>query len=439
MGLTGSAGQVFLLWALLLSAFRRDTSFPSKDVTAAAAPAAVLNVSLFLFASAGGFAVLFSIFINPTIRGYDRVAPLLLFFSLFAVSLGVARIEAWVYQKGGRALSGVFYAGLLCLTALGLADQYGAQFVNQDHLGNMLREQQRYAAFVQEVEERLPEGAMVCVLPNATIGVRHPGVPEADGYKPHLFSKNLKWSTGGFSLESQKWYEAIQAGSSEEAVENLMKSGFDGIWIFKAAYPAAIEEILEQHRARKGVEVFESPGKRFALVNLTERRKAYVNAMGAEAYALQRKEFLEAPFNPIALGASRPITPGTRSEDSAGSAVHLWAGWEPTSPSGAWSKGDEASVRFLLEKGGAPLLELMCAGSRPMDLHVTLNDRQTLVVPIDGRAEKHSLRFEASAYTRSNELWLHGVAPRNRTANPEEKGKPYRFFMHQLLIENPAK
>jgi phosphoglycerol transferase len=229
LGLVGSLGFLFLVARLL---YRPATS-NRLDLFSALA---ILNVFAVLLGEVGGFGSLFALLVSPQIRAYNRISMYIAFFALFAVALLWDNLlRSWSGTTWQRALA---YGGFCAVVVLGVLDQTSKLFVPAH--AALQREFHADAAFVQQIEDCVPRGAMIYQLPYMPFpesGQRE-GLFDYEQCKPYLHSKALRWSYGAIKgRDGDLALRAIANRSVEEMVDAATLAGFSGICIDRLGYP----------------------------------------------------------------------------------------------------------------------------------------------------------------------------------------------------------
>jgi phosphoglycerol transferase len=125
--------------------------------------------------------------------------------------------------------------------------------------------------FFTQVEDSLPEGAMVFQLPY----VPFPENPtmhrmlDYDHFRGFLHSRSLRWSYGAFKgREGDAWQRAVAALPPQQLVQKLCESRFAGIHVDRYAYPDNGAELEGHLSCILGPPRVVSPNQRFVFFNL---------------------------------------------------------------------------------------------------------------------------------------------------------------------------
>jgi hypothetical protein len=257
--------------------------------------AAALTLVTLLLANVGGLASLFSVFVTPDVRGWDRTVVFLSFFCLLAT--------AWLLSQAARQLPRlhtpvVAVVVLALLLAAGLLDEIPLQRLATLREGTA-------TAFAEErdlvraIEARLPAGAMVFQLPNMTVPVDRATFSPMLYYDPgraYVHSRGLRWSWGAMIGRNHDWGRAVDALPLPEKVRTLALAGFSGIWIDRWGYsgePRPPYDVLERElTSLAGQQLLVSRGGRYSFVNLEPYRRQLEAALDRDRIEHLRRQAL---------------------------------------------------------------------------------------------------------------------------------------------------
>jgi phosphoglycerol transferase len=188
-----------------------------------------LSLAGLLLATVGGFGSLFSLLVSSDIRAYSRICPFLEFFALAAVAIAVDS-----FFRGRRTRLAVSAA----ILAVGLADQRGAADQMNDEYAKSAAALATATTLVRQLEQRLPENAMVFQLPFRLYMDEWatPRMPPFEHFKLYLVSKKLRWSYPAFSNQQLGWQVAAAALDFRQLPSQLAHEGFSAIVIDRAGY-----------------------------------------------------------------------------------------------------------------------------------------------------------------------------------------------------------
>lgn len=224
LGLVGTFGFLGLLGLVMLPA--AATRVRSGQILVAGSQ---LSLAGLLLATVGGFGSLFSLLVTSDIRGYSRICPFLEFFALAAVAMAVDSV--FRSRKARLATTAV-------ILGLGLADQRGAAAQMNYEYPKSAAELATLTTFVRQLEQRLPDGAMVLQLPFRLYMDEWatPRMPPFEHFKLYLVSQELRWSYPAYSNQQLGWQVAAAALDPKQLPFQLAHEGFSAIVIDRAGY-----------------------------------------------------------------------------------------------------------------------------------------------------------------------------------------------------------
>jgi phosphoglycerol transferase len=241
LGMVLSAGFVLLLvWNLV----GRKLVDPERELLVG--DIATLNWAAFILATMGGGGALIAFFVSDKIRAYNRVTPVIAFFSVAAL---VICADSWLSKSRGLATAYLKAATLIALTLWGLFDQSTVQHLEAYYrLGQTSFHSDQ--AFVQRIEAQLAPQAMVFQLPYHTFPEGGPQVQmtDYDEFRPFLHSKRIHWSYGGLRGRwEDAWSREVGSLVPQDMLKILSFAGFEGITVDRNGYAdhgRQIEEAL---------------------------------------------------------------------------------------------------------------------------------------------------------------------------------------------------
>ena len=261
MGLLASIGFVFLIGRLLCRrALGRQPGLEDS--------LSILNLFAVLLATVGGFGVLLSFAIGPSIRAYNRISVYIAFFSLFALLLALERLKLYLSRSSGTRLAGSALPWI-CL-GLGIVDQtsgYQAPLYE-----SIKREYQLDKEFVKRMEVSLPSQAMVFELPyspfpEGPVYTHHMFV--YDPARPYLHSKQLRWSYGAmYGRQADQWQQAVSVLPTPAFLDAIVDKGFLGLYIDRNAYPDHAASVESEIAKRLNIRPQVSANERLSFFDL---------------------------------------------------------------------------------------------------------------------------------------------------------------------------
>lgn len=251
LGLLGSLGLLFSLGWLLYGKGRR--AGPDGGLYNLLDGVSVLSIMAILLGTIGGISLLFSFFVSPQIRAYNRISIFIGFFSILAV-LALLEILRQKMEKSGRRLW-IFYGVLLVIVAGGLFDQTTMGMVPAyESLGQKFASDE---AFIQRVEGELPKEALVFQLPYAPFP-ESPAINKMTGYdhlRGYLHSRTIHWSYGAMNgRQGDQWQKEVAAKPAGPMLKELAQAGFSGVYINRSGYADGAAKIERELRNELGAE-----------------------------------------------------------------------------------------------------------------------------------------------------------------------------------------
>ncbi len=288
LGLVGVLGLVVLLLALFAGRSRDDETRSSR----LAWPLAVCGWSAILLGTMGGLGSIIAFLVFPEMRSYNRISVFVAFYAFFAVSVVVDRALDAV-GRGRRALVlGVAAA----VTAFGIHE---TTFAGTPDYDAVARESDRHAAFVADLEAKLPAGAMVLELPYMRFPESAP-VERMEDYTPgvpYLYSKRLRWSYGAMrDRRADDVYERLAKLPPSAMLDAAVASGFSAIYVVRSGFVDRAEALERELRAAVGeplAERWDHDVTVWPLVAWGEARKATLGPARVEEL---RRATLEALY-----------------------------------------------------------------------------------------------------------------------------------------------
>ena len=231
LGLIGSVGFIALLTGVFVP---RIIAFVSDGLLFLTA--ARLTLASVLLGTIGGFGSLFNLLFLPDIRAYNRIAPFIAFFSLAAVALMTEKLFT---DSAASKARHVISAGAIAMVLLvGVIDeaQTAAQ-LNRSH--PPLRDEWfSLSAFVNALEDRLPNGAMVFQMPAVTFlnEVGRERMRMFDHIKMYIPSNRLHWSYPAISDDVVRWQQRVSRLPTSILASALLREHFTALVIDRNGY-----------------------------------------------------------------------------------------------------------------------------------------------------------------------------------------------------------
>ena len=175
-----------------------------------------------LYATTGGFSVLFALFINPKIRSHNRISIFIAFF----VILAIGSFLQYFLRKGklNGKISAMTLASLFIFSIYDQTTPYTSisQLQNKSNY-------ESDASFVHQIETLYPQSKILQLpytfFPEAVYG----------HLRGFIHSQNLYWSFG--SMRGRKDdLEYKRLSTKPISLKSIEDAGFDGIWIYRRMY-----------------------------------------------------------------------------------------------------------------------------------------------------------------------------------------------------------
>jgi phosphoglycerol transferase len=271
IGAIGVIGLIALLFELLNDrlSHRRDHRLHRL---------AVLNISLLLLATVGGFGYLFSLVVTPEIRVYNRVGVYIAFLSFAAFFI---LLDAVYERLRGRRLCWILGVALFAgIFTFGARDQTTETW--KPEYDKLARQYSIDGVFVSQLERRLPRHAMILQLPYVsflTTELPH-DVQQEDHLRLYLHSSSLRWSYGAVvGRPADQWLRQTTAQETEAMLERVCLLGFAGVLVDRLGYADAGEGEIARLQSLLDQPGLDSRDGRYSFFELTDYcsalRKSY--------------------------------------------------------------------------------------------------------------------------------------------------------------------
>jgi hypothetical protein len=299
----GAVGALGLAWLLLVAVAVLVPG--NQSVLRRYGPAAAGALVAFLFATAGGLGSLFAYTLTTELRQWNRLSVFIAFFALLAVALALDGLRSRLRTSRARAAFALLLAAVLVVGAL---DQTGSP-PDYDALAAA---DERDAAFVEQVESRLPRGAAVFQVPYVTFPETTPlRIPYFDQLRGYLHSESLRWSYGDVTGRAREWRDDLVGRPLEEVLRAASAAGFAGIEVSRRAYRdggARLEALLGR---RLRVEPLVSADRTRSFWDLRPYTRDLRLRLGDVAMARLRQRVLApgpsfTPSSPLSGGVADP-------------------------------------------------------------------------------------------------------------------------------------
>jgi hypothetical protein len=252
LGAVGSIGFLSLCLLALVSIVGVAGAFAVRAVYRAAALGIALS---FTIATIGGVSSLIAFFLTSDIRGWNRISLFIAFFSLLAIALlldaAVRRLTRRAPGRRGLLLAGVLLAGTL---TLGVLDETSTYFVPA--YAKDARQWSSDAAFVKQIEARMPHGAAIFELPyvpfpegygSISTSISAPNATFDTTYelaRGYIHSRELRWSYGAMKGRAADWQGQLASKPLYLSLSAAAADGFDGLWVDPHGYSTTVRKRL---------------------------------------------------------------------------------------------------------------------------------------------------------------------------------------------------
>jgi len=213
LGLVSAAGFVFLLaWTV----FRYAIPTLDKELQLKFDILGSLTLAAVLFATVGGFATLFSTYLNPTFRSVNRISVFIAFSSLLAVGLLLQRIKS-------TKLVMITSATILLV---GLFDQ-----VSLGVMRGFIRNSSDYLTLVKyadKIERISGSNAKIYTLPFG----QYPEGSDKNIMRVALLTDTIVWSAGSQKWRAANyWQQQVNKLAAKPLLASIIREGFTGLLI----------------------------------------------------------------------------------------------------------------------------------------------------------------------------------------------------------------
>lgn len=231
LGIIGAIGLLALLFLL----FRRGKK-SDGPLMKCAMDLSTFNVAGILLGTAGGIGAVLAYTLNTgIIRCYNRLSIFIGFFALALIGLAFTALNRKLRVDTARWKQSLAAVGAGLIVLFGIWDQTMTVFHGSEDQEEIIRKVDSDREFVERVEDRVAEGALVFELPYSS----YPWGPEYPLLKGYLYSDSLVWSFGGIlDSTADRWAKEVSSLPPDEMVQRLRNEGYSGIYIDKDVYAA---------------------------------------------------------------------------------------------------------------------------------------------------------------------------------------------------------
>ncbi len=266
IGLIASIGLLLLIFSLLFATKIIITDYRVYLLS-------VLSLFLLLFATIGGFASLFAMFVSPSLRAWNRISIFIGFLSIagFMIFVEMAILKLYSTRNTGKIIA--YVAGFLLLVAI--YDQTPPLCKHCIEPRNVAFNNDK--VLVEKIEAQMPEGGMIYQLP-FMVFPESPAVFTMPIYglsRPYLHSTKLKWSYGCMNgRECSDIYSAFSKKTELEQFLLVQEYGFAGLTIDRRGFADRAASLEQQ--------ILAATGKKPDVVSLDKNTAFYSFADGGK-------------------------------------------------------------------------------------------------------------------------------------------------------------
>jgi phosphoglycerol transferase len=260
LGTVGTIGFVGLLvFGLAVLVDRRRRFDPPPLVVGLAA----LTIAAVVIGTVGGFSSVFSYVVTAQLRAWGRISVFIAFFSLVAVALAGDRLVPRVGRHDALAV-------LAAIVLVGCLDQTNGS--SKPAYASVQADYRSDAAFVKQIEQRLPAGAAVYELPYEPFPEPQPQwIPGSGPYdlaRGYIHSHDLRWSYGLMKGRLGDWNAAVMQLPPALLAQAVVTAGFSGIYLDRQGYADNGRHALEGLTEETSETPIDSPNGRLAFLDL---------------------------------------------------------------------------------------------------------------------------------------------------------------------------
>lgn len=269
LGLIGALGLVVAMLTVGYLAFARSRRVEHKALPASLDLVAGLSGLVFvafIFSTLGGLSTIISVF-TSSIRGWNRMSIVIAILCLAIVGLVIDALIARSKRVAWRKPIAIVAAGALLV--VGFIDQTPGDS-DREYAGNA-QTFHSDADYFAQVQDALPEGAMVLVLPQIPFPESNAatGLLASDQLIPYLHTSTVRWSVGGIKGRPQSdWSGELEQYGLENVAVLGATAGFSGILVDRAAGVDGAAELEQAVAESTGAEPLVSGSQRFAFYSL---------------------------------------------------------------------------------------------------------------------------------------------------------------------------
>lgn len=239
LGIIGSIGLLILIGRI----FMQKKSEPDNVLDSLT----YFNLCGILLATIGGFSTLFSYFISPSIRAYNRISIYLAFFALAAFFL---MLQRWLQNTSHKDSQKILWGCSLFLLTFGIYNQTSSSFSLSKQMKSISQAYSEDEKFISQIDTLLPKQSMIFQLPYIPFpeAGNHNKIGDYGHFKNYLHSHCQRWSFGAIKGRTiDLWQKEVSSMPIPAMLDQLVSRGFKGLYLNRKGYPdhgCAIEKEL---------------------------------------------------------------------------------------------------------------------------------------------------------------------------------------------------
>ena len=220
LGIFGAFGFVFAFFRVFSNLSGRTNGPPLTNLIS------LIILILFLFGTIGGLGSLFSYFINPSLRGWNRISIFIAFGTLIIFFM---YFDSYLRNKVSKKIL-ILISALIFVIGMLDSTVPACKSCNQAHKSKFESERK----FIENIESILPTNSAIYQLPYFPF----PETPQlynlldyqhANGF---IYSKDLRWSYGGMKgREGDRFFKFLAKESLSKQLEVISRLGFQGLYV----------------------------------------------------------------------------------------------------------------------------------------------------------------------------------------------------------------
>jgi len=233
LGLLGTIGFVFACGWIIKKMTRSDDSDNTLTRNRITLFSFII-LCMLLYATMGGFGTIVSFAVTAELRGVNRCSIYIACLSLALLSMVTSKLQDKILMSKHNF---AFVISLLLTGVFVLYTELPVYAV--DVVSGNVQQDQELKAFFSEVENKMPENAMIYELPFMEFP-ESASIEKMGEYEPmlgYIYTNTLQWSYGGIkgrNNDAQNLY--VDNGMSISFVNNIIKAGFKGVYIDTSGY-----------------------------------------------------------------------------------------------------------------------------------------------------------------------------------------------------------